>query len=162
MQHGQRSSPNVVLKFNLLERTIPVAVDAEKISRAARALLDNAYQALPERKGMILVSTDIVNMVNGSCEFYGIPAGEYARLSVTDDGVGMEKDVLTQVFAPFFSGENGCYPERKGLGLTLARNIVESHGGTIDIWSTPGRGSTFSINLPLEYFEKAISEVTAE
>nr|WP_321399120.1 ATP-binding protein [uncultured Desulfobacter sp.] len=161
-EHAACSMNDVVLKFNLFERTIQVAVDAEKISRAARALLDNAYQALLERKGMILVSTDIVNMVNGSCEFYGLPAGEYARLTVTDDGVGMEKDVLTQVFEPFFSGDKGCHPERKGLGLTLARNIVESHGGTIDIWSTPGRGSTFSINLPLGYFEKAVSEVTAE
>ncbi|WP_320039889.1 ATP-binding protein [uncultured Desulfobacter sp.] len=56
----------------------------------------------------------------------------------------------------------GCYPERKGLGLTLARNIVDSHGGTIDIWSTPGRGSAFSINLPLGYFEKTLSEAVSE
>lgn len=153
---------NVVLKFNLFEGAIPVAVDAEKISRVARALLDNAYQALPERNGMITVSTDIVNMVNGSCEFYGLPAGEYARLTVTDNGAGMEKDVLTQIFTPFFSGEKNCYPERKGLGLTLAGNIVDSHGGTIDVWSTPGYGSTFSINLPLGCFEKALSEVVGE
>lgn len=69
-----------------------MAVDAEKISRAARALSDNAHQALPERKGMIIVSTDIVNMVNGSSEFYGLPAGEYARLTVKDNGGEMEKE----------------------------------------------------------------------
>lgn len=48
------------------------------------------------------------------------------------------------------------------MGLIWAKNIVDSHGGTIDIWSTPGSGFTFSINLPLGYFEKALSEAAAE
>nr|WP_320192035.1 ATP-binding protein [uncultured Desulfobacter sp.] len=147
-EHAGYYMPDIILEFDLLGRSIPVAVDAEKISQAAGVLLENAYQALPESKGMIIVSTDIVSMVNGSCEFYGLPAGEYARLTVADNGSGMEKDVLTQVFTPYYTGENGCYPGRKGLGLTLAQNIVDSHGGTIDIWSTPGSGSAFSINLP--------------
>lgn len=142
--------PDIALASDLLDRSIPVAVDAEKISQAAGVFLENAYYALPERQGVISVSTEIVSMVNGSCEFYGLPSGEYARLTVADNGAGMEKDVLTQVFTPYYTKDNGWHAARKGIGLTLAQNIVDSHGGTIDVWSTPGKGSAFSINLPLE------------
>jgi|GEM_PF-5172614 len=150
LEHARLYMPDIVLELDLFDRSIPVAVDPERISQAAGVFLENAYEALPESQGKIIVSTDVVNMVNGSCEFYGLPAGEYARLTVADNGSGMEKDVLTHVFTPYYTKGKGGRAARKGLGLTLAYNIVESHGGTIDVWSTPGRGSAFSINLPLE------------
>jgi signal transduction histidine kinase len=142
---------DIVLDINLFDRPIPVLVDKEKITQAAVALLDNAYHALPEGKGTIIVATDIIQMINGSCELYGLPRGKYARLTVTDNGVGIEKDVLTHVFKPFYSHGTDRHSANKGLGLTLAWNIVERHDGVIDIWSTPGRGSAFSIFLPLEH-----------
>lgn len=150
LEHAIIYLPDIALASDLLDRSIPVAVDAEKISQAANVFLENAYHALPERQGVISVSTEIVSMVNGSCEFYGLPAGEYARLTVADNGSGMDKDILTQVFTPYYTKEKGCRAAKKGIGLTLAQNIVDSHGGTIDVWSTPGKGSAFSINLPLE------------
>lgn len=149
IEHAINQMEDVVLDINLFDRPIPLMADEENISWAALALLENAYQALPERKGTIIVATDIVEMMNGSWEIYGLPMGKYARLTVTDNGVGMEKNVLTHVFTPFYSYGNDRHSVRNGLGLTLARNIVERHDGVIDIWSTPGRGSAFSIFLPL-------------
>jgi K+-sensing histidine kinase KdpD len=60
-------------------------------------------------------------------------------------------DYLTHVFKPFYSHGTDRHSANKGLGLTLAWNIVERHDGVIDIWSTPGRGSALSIFLPLEH-----------
>ncbi|NDY70641.1 hypothetical protein DO021_02160 [Desulfobacter hydrogenophilus] len=149
---------DVIVDINLFDRPIPVAMDEDKIGQAAVAILDNAYQALHRGKGTIIIATDIIQMMNGSCDAYGLPRGKYARLTVTDNGVGMEQDVLTNVFTPFYSYGNDRHLERNGLGLTLARNIVERHDGIIDIWSTPGRGSAFSIFLPLEHQAEEIND----
>jgi nitrogen-specific signal transduction histidine kinase len=74
-----------------------------------------------------------------------------AELTVSDDGVGMEAEIAARVFELFFQGHQG--PERKrgglGIGLTLARRIVELHGGTIEVASAGlGRGTTFTFRLP--------------
>ncbi len=61
----------------------------------------------------------------------------------------MEKEVLERVFLPFYSADHERYPEKKGLGLTFAREIVQNHNGVIDVWSSPGTGSSFSVILPL-------------
>ncbi|WP_020590086.1 ATP-binding protein [Desulfobacter curvatus] len=151
IEHAVNQMNDVVLDVNLFDCPIPVAVDKEKINRAVTALMDNAYQALPRGKGTIIVATNIVKMMNGSCDLYGLPSGKYARLTITDNGVGIEKDVLPHVFKAFYSSGNQRHSARNGLGLTLARNIVKHHGGVIDIWSTAGRGSAFSIFLPLEH-----------
>jgi CheY-like chemotaxis protein len=73
------------------------------------------------------------------------------ELSVSDDGVGMDAETAARVFEPFFQAQQG--PERKrgglGLGLTLARRVVELHGGEIEVASDGlGRGATFTLRLP--------------
>jgi PAS domain S-box-containing protein len=73
--------------------------------------------------------------------------GRFARLEVRDDGVGMGADVLEHVFEPFFSTKPST--ENSGLGLSVALGIVEQHGGWIEVQSTPGAGSCFTVHLPL-------------
>jgi len=76
-------------------------------------------------------------------------AGDELLLSVTDTGVGISEEELPLIFEGFYSGaaptgEKGC-----GLGLTITKRVVEAHGGSISVQSEPGKGSTFTIRVPL-------------
>jgi len=66
---------------------------------------------------------------------------------VADDGKGMPPEVQARVFEPFFSTKEGG--RGVGLGLSIVQGIVARHGGTIDVTSEPGRGTTFAVRLPL-------------
>ena len=78
------------------------------------------------------------------------PDGSRARLVVTDGGIGMSHDAQRRVFERFAR----AVPSRNfgglGLGLYIARQIVEAHGGLIEVASEPGAGATFTVELPLE------------
>jgi two-component system phosphate regulon sensor histidine kinase PhoR len=74
----------------------------------------------------------------------------YVRLSISDVGTGIPSDELPHIFDPFYRGRNATEGQVKGsgLGLSIAKHIVESHGGSIFVESSPGKGSTFTIRLP--------------
>lgn len=71
--------------------------------------------------------------------------GEQVTIQVSDTGRGISAEALTKIFKPFFTTRS----EGTGLGLSLAKGIVQSHGGTIEVSSTPGKGSQFKICLPI-------------
>jgi two-component system sensor histidine kinase AtoS len=72
-------------------------------------------------------------------------------VSVTDTGVGIPEADQAHVFEPFYTTR----PEGTGLGLFISRKIVANHGGRITVRSSPGKGSTFSVRLPLHKPEDA-------
>jgi diguanylate cyclase len=99
-----------------------------------------------------LVSNAVQHTVDGGRISLHVAArGNAVEVTVSDDGVGMDAETASRVFDLFFQAHQG--PERKrgglGIGLTLARRIVELHGGTLEVASDgPGRGATFTIRLP--------------
>ena len=94
-------------------------------------LLLNAIEAMPQG-GRLQVSTTYTSQ----------PAG--VRIAFTDSGGGIAPDVLPHVFEPFYSTR----PEGLGLGLFISRNIVNQHGGQIEVDSRVGEGATFTVWLP--------------
>lgn len=78
--------------------------------------------------------------------------GDTARLAVTDSGIGIPADQLVSIFEPFAHGKNARhgYLDGFGLGLYIARRLIERNGGQIWAESIEGRGSTFWISLPRE------------
>lgn len=107
----------------------PVPLDEAQIRQVLVNLLRNAREATP-RGGTIRVATR--------------REGEVAVLSVADTGAGVPLDVVPQIFDTFFTTkEHGT-----GLGLPLVRQIVMAHGGTIEVDSAPGQGTTFLVRLP--------------
>ncbi|HET7436744.1 MAG TPA: ATP-binding protein [Thermoanaerobaculia bacterium] len=82
---------------------------------------------------------------------------ETVRIDVRDHGIGIPADELARIFDEFYQTEDGRRARKggTGLGLSLTRNFVELHHGTIEVQSTPGNGSTFTLYLPVDYDEAA-------
>ena len=73
----------------------------------------------------------------------------HAVISVSDSGPGMSEEVTARIFEKFYQGDPSRSVSGNGLGLPLAKRIVDLHGGTITVQSLPGQGSAFTIVLPL-------------
>lgn len=110
--------------------------DRARLERVLDNLLSNAVKFTPPG-GEIKVQVE--------------SGGSTATLSVVDSGVGIPEEDLPWIFERFRRGSNVVGRiSGTGVGLTLVKQIVEQHGGTVGVRSTPGRGSTFSVHLPLE------------
>ncbi|MCG8568177.1 MAG: response regulator [Desulfobacterales bacterium] len=138
----------IVLDVDMDSKSLVVSADGDKIYQVVMAIVDNALQAMPHG-GKLSVVTEEAPLLNGTARRYGLESGYFAKITVTDTGIGMDEEVLSKIFKPFYSADHADHPEKQGLGLTFAREIVQNHGGVIDVWSTPGAGSSFSIILPL-------------
>jgi len=137
------------LDVELDTKPLFIEADPQKINQVFMTIVDNALQAMPT-DGKLSIVTESAAILNGTADFYGLSIGFFVKITIADTGIGMEKDVLENIFSPFYSACHECYPEKKGLGLTFARKIVQNHNGVIDVWSSPKKGSSFSIILPLK------------
>ena len=93
----------------------------------------------------LLVNAIQASAVGGCVEVLAIAAGREVGLKVRDHGVGMSAEVAARIFDPFVTTK--APGEGTGLGLTISQSIVERHGGRIEVESTPGEGSLFSLVL---------------
>jgi signal transduction histidine kinase len=75
------------------------------------------------------------------------PEARSVRIEVADDGPGIPREALARIFTPFFTTKE--VGKGMGLGLTITRQVIKQHGGTLEVDSTPGQGTTFTIRLPL-------------
>jgi signal transduction histidine kinase len=128
-------SPRHTLKCELPRgQTLPVRGDPQRLTQVISNLLSNAIKYSPE---------------GGEVELLGEERGETIRVRVRDHGIGIAPEQQASIFTKFFRGDAA---ERgipgTGLGLTLAREIIEAHGGRIGFSSAANRGSTFWIELP--------------
>ena len=139
----------IVLDVDLDPKTLIVEADPDKINQVLMSIIDNALHAMP-KGGKLSIVTESAVLLNGTADAYGLNTGFFVKITINDTGIGMEKEVLESIFIPFYSADHDRYPEKKGLGLTFAREIIENHSGVIDVWSSPNNGSSFSVILPLK------------
>jgi len=127
----EAQSRGVRYEFSVEGTAPPVAGRPEELREVLTNLVTNAVDAMPD---------------GGRCIVGLASEREWATVSVRDTGVGMEEDMRRRVFEPFFTSKG---PRGTGLGLAVSWGIVTRHGGTIEVESVPGRGSTFVVRLPV-------------
>jgi two-component system cell cycle sensor histidine kinase/response regulator CckA len=124
----------------------PVKADRSQVEQILVNLATNARDAMPQG-GKLVVKTDSVNLNQPeAAQHFGFPPGEYATLTFTDTGTGMTDEVKSHVFEPFFTTKE--VGKGTGLGLAVCYGIVNQSGGFIEVDSTPGQGSAFTVYLP--------------
>lgn len=123
-----------------------LAGDEDLLVIAVRNLLANAEEASGAEEA---VSVVVAVHETAEREIPTLPAGIYARVSVSDRGRGIAPEVLPKIFDPYFSTKQRGHQKGVGLGLTTALSIAQRHGGTVTVESMPGHGATFHLLLPL-------------
>jgi two-component system, cell cycle sensor histidine kinase and response regulator CckA len=124
----------------------PVPANSSQMHQVVMNLGTNAFHAMRLQGGVLTVTLREVRF-DGHAGGDELPPGPYARLTITDSGQGMERDILERIFDPYFTTrETG---QGSGLGLAIVHGIVKSHRGTIQAESEPGRGTSFEILLPV-------------
>ena len=117
------------------------------IALRAAGLLVNACDAMPGG-GTVDIDVAPVDLDSRSVAGYPpLPPGPYARIAVTDTGVGIDPEVQPHIFEPFVTTKSTA--TGAGLGLSIVYGIAKDAGGTVAFSSTPNEGSTFEMMLPL-------------
>jgi PAS domain S-box-containing protein len=140
-----RTRKEISVHLDLEEDLLAVDADGGQIEQALINLYVNAWQAMPSG-GDLFLETRNVTLDDKTAALFGLPAGDYARVSVTDTGVGMDGQTMSRIFEPFFTTRE--MGRGTGLGLASVYGIVRSHQGMIHVSSEKGKGTTFTIHLP--------------
>jgi signal transduction histidine kinase len=138
-----------------VENDVPtVCLDEGRLKQILFNLLSNAVKFSPQG-GPVSINVSFIERTES-------PLGVNAvRIDVADQGIGIPPDELQRIFDEFYQTEHGRRSRKggTGLGLSLTRNFVELHRGTIEVDSTPGLGSTFTLYLPVDYNEAKTAQV---
>ena len=132
---------NATLEKHYAGRSIVGQWDPYQIRQVFVNVIANAVDASQEN-APVLISTE---MLAPEADGDGQPPKHYARITIADQGRGMDKATRDRIFEPFFSTKK----RGTGLGLAIVKQIVEQHGGRISVASEPGEGSKFRIDLPV-------------
>jgi two-component system cell cycle sensor histidine kinase/response regulator CckA len=133
-------APKNIEVVSELQSLPPILADPDQLSQVFGNIILNAIQAMPEGGQLYLRSE--------------VPSPGQVALSITDTGVGIPKENLRKLFEPLFTAK----AKGIGLGLAVTKTLVEGHGGTIEVSSEIGKGSTFTVTLPIGKEEESQHE----
>ncbi|HXU01395.1 MAG TPA: substrate-binding domain-containing protein [Polyangia bacterium] len=146
VEDGSQSRVNMIA--DLSPTPLMVRGSESQLARAVDNLIRNAVEAIGGN-GEVVVKSAKVDVHEPRVGYETVPAGQYATLSVSDDGCGIEPLDLSQVFEPFFTRKRAKESSGSGLGLAIVHGVVKEHDGYIDVVSTPEVGTTITLYFPL-------------
>ncbi|MDA3954633.1 MAG: ATP-binding protein [Bacteroidales bacterium] len=122
---------NILLNYNRLLKTRYFLIDKEQITQVVINIVKNAVEAILKGKGIININPNINS--------------EQLYIAISDNGEGISKDVLSEIFIPFLTTKN----EGSGIGLSLSRQIIRNHNGNVGITSEKNKGTKCELSFPL-------------
>lgn len=143
----QDQNPRIRMAVNISEETVTINGSMVYLEKTILNLVVNAFEAMPG-DGVLSISLDTAAIDANVSGYDPVREDIYARLTVTDNGVGISNSDLERIFEPFFTkktmGRSGT-----GLGMAVVWGTVKDHGGYIDVKSEPDRGTRFCLYFPL-------------
>jgi PAS domain S-box-containing protein len=135
----------------------PAEIDPGQISQVIANLVVNADQAMPNG-GLLRVSCENFHYTSSTTPIPDLAAGDYVRISIRDEGVGIPEQYLKRIFDPYFTTK----PKGSGLGLATTYSIIKNHNGLIMVESEVHSGSTFTLYLPASVHQELVVEQPRE
>ncbi len=135
------SGSSIVYKLRAEEKLLSIEGDVTQISQVLSNIVMNAKEAITETDGRIDVTLENFNAGKGDS---GLKEGNYVRITIKDNGKGMEQEVIDNIFVPYYSTKE----KGSGLGMAISYSIIKKHGGHIEVNSTPGEGTAFILTIP--------------
>jgi signal transduction histidine kinase len=123
-------SNNIKITANVNPQDIGIVADYAQVEQILINLIKNSIEALSGKK-------------NGTIHLKAFYTGDGTLIQVEDNGIGISNDIIEDIFVPFYTTkENGS-----GIGLSLSKQIMQNHDGTISVSSSPGKGSEFNLKF---------------
>ncbi|HEY5611500.1 MAG TPA: GAF domain-containing sensor histidine kinase, partial [Thermoanaerobaculia bacterium] len=147
---GFASEANVQIVASIAPDVPRVCLDEGRLKQILFNLLSNAVKFSPEG-GPVRMTVAFVPQIRSPIHVDSV------RIEVADKGIGIDDEEMKKIFDEFYQAPDGLRAARKGsgLGLSLTRNFVELHHGTIQVRSSPSDGSVFTMHLPIDYHAAA-------
>jgi signal transduction histidine kinase len=145
---GRVIGEDIDLSTDLAPGLFPVKADPAQIDQVIMNLVVNARDAMPKGGRVTIATTNVVADQEYCRTHAGISPGPYTALSITDSGHGMNEETRRHIFEPFFTTKE--VGKGSGLGLSIVYGILRQNGGDIWVESVEGKGTTFTICLPVE------------
>ncbi|MEN6325912.1 MAG: ATP-binding protein [Syntrophomonas sp.] len=122
-----------------MEAEYPLRIDRKRFGQAMRNIIGNAVKYGPEQD--LVIKTEVYRQ------------DDFIKIAIEDNGPGIPADKLEQIFERFYRIDSERTKDlmSTGLGLAIARELIEAHGGTLEAASTEGKGSCFTVSLPGHY-----------
>jgi CheY-like chemotaxis protein/two-component sensor histidine kinase len=157
---GRVIGEDIERKTLLCDNPVPIRADGNQLEQVLMNLAVNARDAMP-RGGVFTVKTEQIDITEDFTNAHGYgKTGPYAMITISDTGAGMDEVTQKRIFEPFYTTKE--VGKGTGLGLAVVYGIIKQHDGFINVYSEPGRGTTFRIYLPLiatEAAEKTVPQL---